>query len=199
MLCSRFLTTFFVFVFSQLVADFDALLSLSPRCADEAVVTRLQSEIDALKEQKSHVDDQLVEVKDKNRDLLQEIETLKQQVVDLSTDKRALNALVVSYQSIESGLNATVAKLKTDHATALVDVLENKRNLEGELLDAREALDKSNSEAVKALEAGFAFCRDRAIKAGYDMTDHTFQRHCEDLARLRDEAGSSTRPTQSRP
>lgn len=186
-------------VSSQLVADFDAILSLSPRCADEAVVHRLQGEVDTLKEQKSVVDAQLTEAKDKERGFLKEVEILKKQVADLSTDKKALNALVVSYQSIESGLNATVAKMKADHATALVDVLESKRNLEGELLDVREALNKSNDEAVKALEAGFLFCRERAIKAGYDMTEHTFQKHCEDLARLRDEAGSSTRPTPSRP
>lgn len=182
-----------------MVADFDALLSLSPRCADEAVMSRLQGEVDTLKGQKALVDGQLADVKAKERGFLTEIKTLKEQVADLLTDKKALNALIVSYQSIESGLNTTIAKMKTDHATALVDALEDKRNLEGELSDVRAALDKSNGEAVRALEAGFVFCRDRAIKAGYDMTEHTFQKHCEDLARLRDEAGSSTRPAQSRP
>lgn len=160
---------------------------------------RLQGEVDDLKGQKALAESQLADEKAKGCGHLAEIKTLKEQVTDLLTDKKALNALIVSYQSIESGLNATIAKMKTDHATALVDALEARRNLEGELSDVRAALDKSNSEAVKALEAGFAFCRDRAIKAGYDMTDHTFQKHCEDLARLRDEAGSSTRPAQSRP
>ena len=40
----------------QLVADFATLVSLTPR-VDEAAISRLQSEVDALKEQKSLVDD----------------------------------------------------------------------------------------------------------------------------------------------
>lgn len=170
---------------------------MTPSCANESAKDRLQREIGVLKEQKSLVDNQVVEMKGRERELLDEIEAIKKQVKDLSTDKKSLNALIVSYQSMESGLNATIAKMKTDHATTLVDLLEEKKNLEGELSDAREALDKSNSEVVKALEDGFSLCRDRATKAGYDMTEHTFQRHCEDLARLRDEAGSSTRPPAS--
>lgn len=128
---------------------------------------------------------------------LDQIKSFQKQVKELSTDKKSLNALIVSYKSIESGLNASIFKLKTDHANALVDLLEEKKNLAGELLDAREALAKSNGEAVKALEAGFSLCRDRAIKAGYDMAEHTFQKHYEDLARLRDGDGSSTRHAQA--
>ena len=173
-------------------------MSLAPRYADEAELTRLRGEVGTLKECKTLATNQLAEAKKKERNLLDEINMLKKQVKELSTDKRSLNALIVSYQSIESGLNSTIAKMKTDHSTALVDLLETKRNLEGELLDAREALEKSNNEAVKSLENGFSLCRDRAMKAGYDMTDHTFQKHCEDLARLRDGAGSSTRPAPTR-
>ena len=124
-------------------------------------------------------------------DALKVIEALRAEKKGLMTDKAALNALVVAYQKIEKDLNDSKGKLIQEKAELLASFAAEKAKLEGELASAAAASAKSAEEAFKSLENGYTLCWERAVVAGYNMDNHTFQKYCEETAMEADGAQSS--------
>lgn len=104
----------------------------------------------------------------------------------ISSDKRALQALVISYQKIEANLNAAVEKSQKDH-------IDEAGRLKSDLEIAHEELRLSHEVNLKSFEDGYQACWARVNRHGYAMSDHTFVMYCQELARERDGAASSTR------
>ncbi|KAL1833935.1 hypothetical protein ACET3Z_003586 [Daucus carota] len=81
--------------------------------------------------------------------------------------------------------------MRVEYCSAIAELGKNKVCLEKELVRTREALTKSNEEAMDAFENGYSSCWDRAAKAGCSMEPHTFVLYCEEVARAREEGGDS--------
>lgn len=168
------------------------MMSMVEHGKDDAELRGLRREIADLKKT---VQDSAVRIEslEKDKEKADEaVAALKEDVKCLSTDKRALQALVISYQKIETNLNAAMAKSQKDH-------FAESGRLESDLEAAREELRLSREENLKSFEDGYQACWARANHHGYAMGDHTFVMYCEELARERDGAASSTRVAAKSP
>lgn len=169
----------------QFVMEFDRLVALTARGCFEAEVARLRLDVEDAVRLKGEAEKRVAGLAKKHDDSTRLITKLREQVEELTTDKDALNSLVASYSSIEAEHKVAVSKLVAEHEAAVNGLKDEKLALEKQLTEANEALNKSCSEALGAVENGYMLCWNRASEAGLDMSDHTFDRHCEDLARSR--------------
>ena len=165
--------------------EFDRLVALSARGCAEAELARLRLDAADVVRLKGEAERRLDALAKKHDDSTKLVSKLEKQVKGLTTDKESLNALVASFNSMEAEHNAVVAKINSEHAALLDGLKREKEELDRELAEAKDALEKSSTEAFKALENGYNICWNRATGAGLDLTAHTFDHHCEDVARSR--------------
>lgn len=173
--------------------EFDRLVALSTRGCLDAEVARLRLDVEDAVRLKGDAEKRVAGLAKKFEDSTRLVAKLREQVEGLTTDKEALNSLVASYSSIETEHRAAVSKLVADHEAVVNGMKDEKLVLETQLAEANEALNKSCSEALGAVESGYMLCWNRASEAGLDMSEHTFDRHCEDLARSRGADACSTK------
>ncbi|XP_063940127.1 uncharacterized protein LOC135149144 [Daucus carota subsp. sativus] len=169
----------------QFILEFDRLVALSARGCAEAELAHLRLDAADAVRLKGEAERRLASLAKKHDDSAKLVSKLQEQVEELSTDKESLNSLVASFHSMEADHRAAVAKLNLEHTAVLEELKQEKRVLEEELAEVRDALEKSSTEAFKALESGYNLCWNRVSEAGLDVSAHTFDHHCADVARSR--------------
>lgn len=120
-----------------------------------------------------------IEAEGRERQLILEVDELKKErmeselkMKDFEGELASLRETVKTSEGKIGSLDADVSRLRGER-----DILKD------EVASLKAELEKAAEDEANAMESGYLGCHDRLVKAGMDLTGHSLEDYCADLAR----------------
>lgn len=141
---------------------------------------------------KVSADKKIKDLEKKDRDMTVEGEALKKENANLH---KLVNKLRVNLSHLELVVDQGKKEVVSVGSRLGQETTEKVR-LEGEVSALKAEVERGVEDVAEGLEEGYRQCFDRVVVAGINMSGHTFEAYCEDLAKRMVATEASTETTE---
>ena len=149
-----------------------------------SLVGRLRSELFEVKNSRAVMEKRLQISSEKERIASSELAALLELRSSWAAEKESLmSELALKGEEVKK-VQLVLEQEKASHGKALDVVVGERDSALLKLRQIEAELEKSQNESVQSLEEGYKICWERAVAAGFNMEEHTFQKYCDGLAEV---------------